>query len=85
MSFPFESRNWRIFTVARHAKDKLGSYMAFGVGIHVAHTLEGVKFLDFGLLLGSVAVADGNIHAVLQCTAMYTTYGDTTCIRAVIE
>lgn len=34
--FLFVYQVWRIFTVARHAKDKLGSYMAFGVGIHVA-------------------------------------------------
>ena len=34
--FLFVYQVWRIFTVAQHAKDKLGSYMAFGVGIHVA-------------------------------------------------
>ena len=31
------------------------------IGLLVAHTLEGVELLDLGLLLGSVAVADGNI------------------------
>lgn len=55
------------------------------IGLLVAHTLEGVELLDLGLLLGSVAVADGNIHSILQCTAVYTANGDTTSIRAVIE
>ena len=34
--FLFVYQVWRVFTVAQHAKDKLGSYMAFGIGIHVA-------------------------------------------------
>ena len=55
------------------------------IGLLMTHTLEGVELLDLGLLLGSVAVTDSNVHAVLQCTTVNTTYGDTTCIRAVIE
>ena len=34
--FLFAYQVWRIFTVSQHAKDRLGSYMAFGIGIHVA-------------------------------------------------
>lgn len=34
--FLFVYQVWRILTVAQHARDLLGSYMALGVGIHVA-------------------------------------------------
>ncbi len=34
--FLFVYQVWRVFTVSQHAKDRLGSYMAFGIGIHVA-------------------------------------------------
>lgn len=34
--FLFIYQVWRVFTVSQHAKDRLGSYMAFGIGIHVA-------------------------------------------------
>ena len=55
------------------------------IGLLMAHTLEGVEFLNLGLLLSTIAVADSNVHAVLQCTTVYTTYSDTTCIRTVVE
>ncbi len=34
--FLFVYQIWRILTVARHAKDKLGNFMALGIGAHVA-------------------------------------------------
>ncbi len=55
--------------MARHAKDKLGSYMAFGVGIHVA--------LQVNLNIG---VATG----VLPNTGIslpYISYGGTALLR----
>lgn len=34
--FLFIYQVWRVFMVSQHARDRLGSYMAFGIGIHVA-------------------------------------------------
>ena len=51
----------------------------------MSDTLESVKLLDFSFLGAAVAMANGNVHAILQYTAMHTTHGDATRIVAVIE
>ena len=55
------------------------------ISLLVTHTLECMKFLNLGLLLCTITMADCYIHGILQSTTMNTTYGDTTCIRAVVE
>ena len=51
----------------------------------MSHTLEGMKFLNLGLLHRSVAMADSNIHTILEYTTMNTTYGDTTSVVTIVE
>ena len=51
----------------------------------MTHTLEGMEFLDLGLLLATVTMADSYVHTILQSTTVYTTYGDTTGVRAIIK
>ena len=56
-----------------------------GIGTYVAHALEGVELLDLGLLHGTIAMGNGNLHAILQRATMYATHGDTALIAGVIE
>ena len=51
----------------------------------MTHSLENMEFLDPGLLQRTVAVTDGNLHAVLQLTAVYTTHGDTALVTGIVE
>ena len=51
----------------------------------VADTLKGVQLLDLGLLLGAVAVADGDVHAVAQRAAVDTAHSDAACVVAIVE
>ena len=59
--FLFVYQVWRIFTVARHAKDKLGSYMAFGVGIHVA-----LQVIQVSVCLISVTVVQPFFYSCVR-------------------
>ena len=55
------------------------------IDTRMTHTVEGMQFLDLCLLHRTVAMGNGNLHAVLQLTTMYATYGDTTRVRAIVE
>ena len=55
------------------------------VGLLVSHTFESVEFLDLSLLLSSVAMADSDIHTILQGTTVNAAHCNTTRIRAVIQ
>ena len=44
-----------------------------------------MQFLDLCLLLAAVAVYNGNVHTLLQGTAVNTSYGNTTRIVAVVK
>ena len=51
----------------------------------VSHTLKGVEFLDFRLLLTAVTMAYGHVHAASQCTAVNTSDGDSPGIGGIIQ
>ena len=44
-----------------------------------------MQLLDFCFLLTAIAMNDGNVHAFLQRATMYTSYGYTTRIVAVVQ
>ena len=51
----------------------------------MSHAFKSVQFFNLGLFLTSVAVADGDIHAVFQCSAMHAAHGDASRVVAVVE
>ena len=51
----------------------------------MAHTLEGVEFLDLRLLERAITMGDGHLHTVLQRTTMHATHGDAALITRVVE
>ena len=51
----------------------------------VAHTVEGMQFLDFRLLHRTVAVGDRHLLTVLQLAAMDAPHGDTARIAAIVQ
>ena len=57
----------------------------YAVGTLMAHTVEGMQFLDLRLLHRTVAVGNGHLLAVLQLATMYASYGDTACIARIVE
>ena len=84
-----DGRQWlRIVEVGNGVADleflqtDYGTYVAgiYMVRFLVPHTLESVEFLDFRAFLCAVAVTDGDVLSVFQCAAVYTAYGDASCI-----
>ncbi len=67
---------------ANHSADIARAHL---VNTTVGDALEGMQLLDLRLLLRAVAVAYGDIHAILKRATMHTTHGDTTRITAVIQ
>ena len=54
-------------------------------GTHMTHTVEGVQFLDFGLLHRAVAMGNSNLLSVLHRAAMHTTHSNTPCIARIVK
>ena len=51
----------------------------------MAHALEGVQFLYFRLLNLSVAMCDADVHSLLQCPSVDSSYGDAACVAGIVE
>ena len=71
--FLFIYQIWRIMVISRHATDKLGTYMAFGVGAHVA--------LQVLLHIGVVTSLIPNTGISLP----YISYGGTALLLQLVE
>ena len=55
------------------------------ISLLMSHTLKGMQFLDSCAFLWTITVTNSNILSVLQCTTMYTTNGDTSCIAWIVQ
>ena len=51
----------------------------------MADALKGMELLDLGALLGAVAVANNDVHAIGELATMHAAHGDTAGIVAIIE
>ena len=51
----------------------------------VRDTLEGMQLLDLIFFKRSVAVANGDVHTILERTSVHTADSDTSCIRTIVE
>ena len=51
----------------------------------MSHALEGVQFLDLGLLHRTVTMGNRHLHAILQPSTMNTSHGDAALIARVVE
>ena len=55
------------------------------INARVSHTVEGMQLLNLRLLRRTVAMGNGDLHAVLQLATMYAAHGDTACIRTIVQ
>ena len=51
----------------------------------VSHAVEGVQLLDLGLLRRTVAMAECDLHAVLQYATVHAAHGNTARIARIVE
>ena len=55
------------------------------IGAYMPHALEGMQLFDLRLLHRTVTMSDGQLHAVLELSAMHTSHGDATLIARIVE